>query len=128
MPSYKTPNGNILEESVLREQYGERFDKFVAEGLLILVEDDENRTFSPVRIAHNAFKMAMFIFKPIRVVFPASPYNTSMHFSISSCIKFSMLVFPKPKSLRFLNVNRRCSCHSCPLANIIPLNSPRSQK
>jgi len=42
MPSYKTPNGNILEESVLREQYGERFDKFVAEGLLILVEDDEN--------------------------------------------------------------------------------------
>ena len=42
MPSYKTPNGNILEESVLREQYGERFDKFVAEGLLVLVEDDEN--------------------------------------------------------------------------------------
>jgi hypothetical protein len=40
MPDYKTPNGKIVKEEILREKYGNRFENLVSEGLLVLVEED----------------------------------------------------------------------------------------
>ena len=37
MASYKTPNGTIVEESILREKYGSRFDELVSNGTFTLV-------------------------------------------------------------------------------------------
>tara|TARA_R110000824_G_scaffold102923_4_gene244820 strand:- start:6333 stop:6563 length:231 start_codon:yes stop_codon:yes gene_type:complete len=39
MASYKTPNGTIVEESVLREKYGSRFDELVSNGTFTLEEE-----------------------------------------------------------------------------------------
>ena len=40
MASYKTPNGTIVEESILREKYGSRFDELVSNGTFTLEEED----------------------------------------------------------------------------------------
>jgi len=39
MASYKTPNGTIVEESILREKYGSRFDELVSNGTFTLEEE-----------------------------------------------------------------------------------------
>lgn len=39
---YETPNGNVLSESELRNQYGERFDSLVEEGLLKLAQEEQS--------------------------------------------------------------------------------------
>ena len=41
MDKYITPNGQEIEESVLRETYGDRFDSLVAEGLLKKKDESE---------------------------------------------------------------------------------------
>jgi len=40
MASYKTPNGTIVEESILREKYGSRFDELVSNGTFTLEEEE----------------------------------------------------------------------------------------
>ena len=40
MASYKTPNGTIVEESILREKYGSRFDELVSDGTFTLEEEE----------------------------------------------------------------------------------------
>tara|TARA_R110000796_G_scaffold4991_2_gene18822 strand:+ start:4303 stop:9390 length:5088 start_codon:yes stop_codon:yes gene_type:complete len=39
MASYKTPNGTIVEESILREKYGSRFDELISNGTFTLEEE-----------------------------------------------------------------------------------------
>jgi len=40
MANYKTPNGTIVEESILRERYGSRFDELVSNGTFTLEEEE----------------------------------------------------------------------------------------
>ena len=40
MANYKTPNGKIVEESILRKKYGSRFDELVSNGTFTLEEEE----------------------------------------------------------------------------------------
>tara|TARA_Y100000289_G_scaffold26540_2_gene26094 strand:- start:4834 stop:9939 length:5106 start_codon:yes stop_codon:yes gene_type:complete len=40
MANYKTPNGTIVEESILRKKYGSRFDELVSNGTFTLEEEE----------------------------------------------------------------------------------------
>jgi len=60
MNKYKTPNGQIVEEQVLRDNYGEKFDALIADGTLKLVEEaaSEENTGNTLYVTPNGSVVA----------------------------------------------------------------------